>query len=197
VRRSQQDAALEELYKQIPKMMGCDGRCWISCGPVAMSARELARIKERGYKIMPHHQAVMRAEVHWCEALTEDHRCAVYESRPLICRLWGTVETMKCPYGCVPEGGWVSDAEAVDLIAEAETIGGSGLPPRHTGEGFRIRPEEAGLELRMQYNLPAAFRPKEFVFQCPSCGFALTMPPGFTDRLAQCAHCRKTIEVPR
>jgi len=82
------------------------------------------------------------------------------------------------------------------MIAEAERIGGSGLLPTRGVEEFSIRPEEAGIELRMQYNVPPAFRPRERVFSCPRCGFALTMPTGFTDRLAKCAHCRQMIQVP-
>lgn len=34
--RSEMDAQLAELYAQIPRIPDCDGRCWTSCGPVAI-----------------------------------------------------------------------------------------------------------------------------------------------------------------
>lgn len=29
-------------------------------------------------------------------------RCASYEDRPMVCRLWGSVPEMPCPHGCKP-----------------------------------------------------------------------------------------------
>lgn len=57
--------------------------------------------------------------------LTEEHRCSVYEIRPMICRLWGLVRGMPCPYGCRPEGGLLPDEEGQRLLREAERIGGT------------------------------------------------------------------------
>jgi len=39
--------------------------------------------------------------------------CRIYNLRPMICRLWGTVNHpyMRCRFGCVPER-WVTPAEA-------------------------------------------------------------------------------------
>jgi hypothetical protein len=131
VRRSQIDAALAELYDRIPALPACDGRCWTSCGPIDMSWRERQRIRAAGVTISPWRQAVEAngpgAGGFWCEALTAARRCAVYEMRPLICRLWGATVGMACPYGCVPEGGWLSDEECLALIAESMEIGGHEL----------------------------------------------------------------------
>jgi Fe-S-cluster containining protein len=33
-----------------------------------------------------------------CPYITAEHRCEVYELRPLICRLMGVVGKMLCPY---------------------------------------------------------------------------------------------------
>ena len=90
--RSQMDAELQELYDQIPKIPGCDGRCWTSCGPIDMSDRERQKIRQAGYKITPYRQAMQHPETYYCEALTADRRCAVYEMRPVVCRLWGAAE---------------------------------------------------------------------------------------------------------
>ena len=195
MKRSDKDAALDELNSHVPRMKGCDGRCWISCGPVDMSDRERARIREAGYKITPAAEAVLKVETYWCEALTEDHRCAVYERRPLICRIWGAAEELKCPYGCVPEGGFLSNAEVDGLLTEAERIGGNGLPTRNArrraADALAQAAIDGGIKIREQYNLPAAFRPKTEDVPCPRCGFMLTLPPGPT--IGRCAHCMRVI----
>ena len=38
-----------------------------------------------------------------CLLNKENGECKVYNIRPMICRLWGLVEMMKCPHGCVPD----------------------------------------------------------------------------------------------
>jgi len=45
----------------------------------------------------------------------------------MICRLWGLVASMPCPYGCRPEGGLLPDSEGARLLLEAEGIGGSDM----------------------------------------------------------------------
>src|SRR2546429_6087610 len=42
-------------------------------------------------------------------SMLRNGRCTVYEVRPMICRLWGMVEGMQCPHGCVPEGGHLTE----------------------------------------------------------------------------------------
>jgi Fe-S-cluster containining protein len=170
--RSQMDAELRKLYDQIPAIPDCDGRCWTSCGPIDMSDRERQRIRQAGYRITPWQDARAWKETYYCEALTGDKRCAVYEMRPLVCRLWGAVEGMPCVYGCIPEGGrWMSDEDAFRLIAASQRIGGhaNALSSRDLeealtvdwlrGEIERIRQRgQAGDRLRMDEQIPAAFR---------------------------------------
>ena len=169
--RSQMDAELAELYARIPAIPDCDGRCWTSCGPVDMSWRERQRIRGAGVRITPWEDAVASADTFWCEALTEGKRCAVYEMRPLVCRLWGAAEGLKCPFGCIPEGGWLADAEAYRMIAESMRIGGheNSVEPGQMDEALarrdlseevaRIRARgRAGDALRARHAIPAAFR---------------------------------------
>jgi Fe-S-cluster containining protein len=170
--RSQADAALAALYARIPDIPDCDGRCWTSCGPIDMSWRERARIREAGVKITPWEDAKAWRDTFWCEALTEGKRCAVYEMRPLVCRLWGAAEGLECPFGCIPEGGWLSRAEAYELIAESMRIGGhahasddpaqvhAALARREVREELdRLRDRgRAGDALRAAHAVPAAFR---------------------------------------
>lgn len=164
--RSEMDAQLAELYAKIPRMTGCDGRCWTSCGPLGMSDRERQRIRAAGVRITPYEEAVVNVEGFWCDALTGDKRCAVYDKRPLVCRLWGAVESMPCIYGCQPEGGYLTDDEAYRLIAESLRIGGGQYPNVSATEieGLReavvkIRARgPAGERRRGDEHIPAAFR---------------------------------------
>lgn len=120
MRRSEIDAALQAIYDQVPAMLDCQGKCWASCGPVEMSLRERQRIRQAGYRITEARTAMTSPVTFWCEALTGDGRCAVYGLRPLVCRLWGAVEDMPCPFGCRPvrmlssEEGWRLVVESLD-----------------------------------------------------------------------------------
>lgn len=174
--RSQMDAELQKLYDRIPAIPDCDGRCWTSCGPVGMSDRERQRIRQAGYKITPYQQAMRKAETYYCEALTGDKRCAVYDLlRPVVCRLWGAVESLPCIYGCIPEGGYLSDVEGYWLISESMRIGGgehaASVPVeeiREIAAREHIREElerirergQRGERIRADEAIPAAFRRK-------------------------------------
>lgn len=171
--RSEMDAALQELYDRIPALPDCDGRCWTSCGPINMADRERQRIRRAGYRITPYRQAMRHVDTYYCEALTGDRQCAVYDLRPLVCRLWGTVESLPCVYGCRPEGGYLTDAEGYWLIAESLRLGGGedrpalsveeiGAVMAREGIAAELRRLNArgqrGERLRMDENVPAAFR---------------------------------------
>lgn len=108
-------AQLDALYEELPGLE-CRGKCQESCGPIDMSEAERRRIAEQGVEIRPLSSP--------CPALSFLGTCSVYEVRPLICRLWSMVEAMACPYGCMPEGGWLDDATARELIARSQQIGG-------------------------------------------------------------------------
>ncbi len=171
--RSERDALLAELYARIPAIPDCDGRCWTSCGPIDMSDRERQRIRGAGVRITDYRQALAGVERFWCDALTGDKRCAVYDLRPLICRIWGAVESMPCVYGCVPEGGrYLSDMDAYRMIAESMRIGGgqhadvgaagidAGMARREVRAAVaRIRERgRIGEQSRAQESVPEAFR---------------------------------------
>jgi len=119
--------SLERIYRAVPSI-NCRGLCTDSCGPIDMSDEERRRIAARGVTIPT------LAEL--LPTLLDDHppdcpalvagRCTVYEDRPLICRLWGTVESMPCPHGCQPTPGLLVDAGAHTLIQRSLTVGGRG-----------------------------------------------------------------------
>lgn len=92
-----------------------------------MTPREDARIRAAGVVITPHRQALKQMQATGdfaCDALAADGRCSVYDLRPLICRLWGTAKELACPYGCVPEGGWLTYAQTMELLNAARRVGG-------------------------------------------------------------------------
>jgi Fe-S-cluster containining protein len=107
---------LDDLYAQLPSI-ACRGLCQEACGPIEMSILEAERIEIRYGK-------TIEAPCLTCSALGPMGTCTVYDARPLICRLWGLTESMACPHGCKPEGGYLSDDEARRLINRSVQIGG-------------------------------------------------------------------------
>lgn len=127
------DARLQALYDRIPPIPACQGLCSDSCGPIrpSVSVREVERMERAaGQPLEPGMDAAVAAarglcRSNDCSMLTEDRRCGVYDLRPMVCRLWGSVENLKCPYGCVPEGGWLPADEGLALLVESIEIGGA------------------------------------------------------------------------
>lgn len=107
---------LDAVYRKVPRLR-CQGKCQDYCGAIPMTRVEWQRITSRlGY-------APKGDETLTCPMLTDEGRCSVYRERPLICRLWGAVEDLRCPHGCEPEGGFITRDEARALIDRAEVIG--------------------------------------------------------------------------
>lgn len=103
-------ARLLALYAKVPKIE-CLGKCWESCGPIAIVQLEHERIGK----------PKQLDDTLDCPVLTPDNACSQYERRPLICRLWGVVKGMPCPFGCVAER-ILSDEEAHELLDELKLI---------------------------------------------------------------------------
>jgi len=78
----------EALYKQIPSFECKDG-CTDCCGPVPFTKWEWNKVSDK-----------RNAEGINCPYAKSG--CKIYEQRPLICRLYGTVKKMQCPHGCRP-----------------------------------------------------------------------------------------------
>lgn len=109
---------LHALYAELPKLV-CQGKCQASCGPVAMTEMEHRVIKRRlGHRFPPPRSDNV------CAQLTAVGRCSLYGDRPLVCRLYGIVESMKCPHGCVPEGGYWTNERARDLFDRLVALSG-------------------------------------------------------------------------
>ncbi len=93
-------ASLEELYAAIPPT-ACKGLCWETCiEGVRAHPDELAAMRKlAGNRPIP---SLGRGA---CKYLTVEHRCAVYEARPLVCRMYGatTHPMIACHHGCTEE----------------------------------------------------------------------------------------------
>ena len=124
-RRSDQDAALDAVYAQIPDV-GCKGLCKASCGPIEMSYRERSRIRENtGITIPPAAQLIKSGSL-TCPALTDEGQCGAYRYRPYVCRAWGASEEMPCRWGCRPADGrpLLDAGETYRLLGAANDAGG-------------------------------------------------------------------------
>lgn len=112
--------SLERIYRAVPTVE-CKGLCAESCGPIGMSVEERRRITARGITIPEPEQALADLAAGrdvTCPALVND-RCTCYGDRPLICRLWGAVQSMPCPHGCTVTPGLLMDAGAQSLIGRS------------------------------------------------------------------------------
>lgn len=115
------EEALKQLFKAVPDVE-CKGLCAKVCGPIAMSAAEEALILAK-HGVVPEVSPVDHA----CSAL-RDGRCSIYEDRPLVCRVYGAVRELRCPYGCAPKGGLLPSREARKLLKRAEAIRVTQMP---------------------------------------------------------------------
>lgn len=112
------DAALAEVYARLPSLE-CRGLCAAYCGPVRMGPAEERRAATAGVDLAG---AATHPDTLDCKALTALGRCSIYPARPMICRLWGVVESMPCPHGCRPEGGLIPDEQGGALLRAAAAI---------------------------------------------------------------------------
>jgi Fe-S-cluster containining protein len=119
-------ATLDELYALVPDPVGCDGSCWDSCGPIGYSTEEGRRMEQAGHR--PANVGEPRTQL-MCTALTTDHRCSIYEARPMICRLWGASEVLACPHGRCSTPDPLTPQETAVLARRANALGGLPVSP--------------------------------------------------------------------
>lgn len=127
---TQNKTALERIYARLPKIE-CKQKCQEACSFIIVTrAEKNVLTKKLGHnptnKIDKHHHAlfepqnIQTAEPR-CKLLDQCGNCSVYDYRPLICRLFGVVKQMQCPFGCIPER-WLTDKEAQALFKEIRSI---------------------------------------------------------------------------
>lgn len=123
---------LQRIYDRLPKIE-CKQKCQDACSFIITTKREQKEIsKELNYnpftKVNYNHYALFDIEKDSsCKMLNKDKsdpncgNCSIYYMRPLICRLFGLVKKMRCPFGCVPER-WITDNEAKKMFKEIKAI---------------------------------------------------------------------------
>jgi hypothetical protein len=107
---------LQKIYAKIPKI-DCKGLCHESCGVILVSDAEHKILKKKAGVAPSFNPTTLTCN------LLKDGRCTAYRDRPFICRLWGVVKGLKCPYGCEPEK-WLTKEEGDEIKAEIEVISG-------------------------------------------------------------------------
>ena len=115
------------MYDSLPRI-DCQKRCGSTCGPIVMSALEWDEITSQ-------HGARTCDSDLVCPYLDRaSGLCGVYDSRPLICRLGGLTEALRCQFGCEPERV-LPDREAAALIERVQVL--SGGRPRTVWPGWQ------------------------------------------------------------
>jgi Fe-S-cluster containining protein len=117
------ESALAALYDGLPTIQ-CQGKCHTHCGPIAVTPFEDRRMAEASGGSLPIMMPAVDVDTGLNCALLVNKRCSIYESRPLICRLFGLVDDplMRCPYGCVPVPRYLTNEETSRLLRKAEEI---------------------------------------------------------------------------
>lgn len=82
-----------QLYREIPTMQ-CIAGCTDCCGPVPLTEYEAKRLGVEG--------SFTPTDENGKCVFAKGGKCSVYEMRPLMCRIFGTVERMRCPHGAKP-----------------------------------------------------------------------------------------------
>jgi hypothetical protein len=156
-RRSDRDRDLEQVWDQIPPVQG-RGLCAQACGPIDASTREKQRLGATGVQLLPRSQALAvlaDTGAYRCPALTDTDQCSAYQDRPTVCRLWGAMQSLPCPYGCLPDQ-LLDDATGLALLAQSLHAGGdSGRRWHRTPTGLR-RPGTRPATVRRPRRSPRA-----------------------------------------
>lgn len=82
----------QQLYKKIPRFECIEG-CTDCCGPVPWSDYEL---KQARLSAPPPERPDKTCD------FAKEGGCAIHAARPLMCRLFGAVEDLRCPHGRGP-----------------------------------------------------------------------------------------------
>jgi Fe-S-cluster containining protein len=102
------------VYGKVPRL-DCQGKCQEYCCPVGDTVTAVERdrmAKAAGYE--PNGLDWRNPEAR-CNMLGADGRCTVYAVRPIICRIWGVTDDMRCPHGCKPVA-YLAPGAAVAMV---------------------------------------------------------------------------------
>jgi Fe-S-cluster containining protein len=120
---------LQDIYNNLPEIE-CQGNCYAQCSVLPFVYQ--AELDNIGFNpnfktqedYIKHYKEKHENESNGCitcPMLDSNKRCKIYDKRPLICRLFGAVEHMKCPFGCIPSR-YLTDAEANEIIGSVKAL---------------------------------------------------------------------------
>lgn len=119
------EAGVQRIHASVPAC-GCTGACWEQCQNIAATATEAA-ILERALRRPLHTRPARQGRVFiandqrgLCPALDDTGRCSAYAARPLVCRLFGAVESLPCEHGCGPVMPARTGSDLVDRLLSIE-----------------------------------------------------------------------------
>ena len=96
---------IEELYAKIPKFK-CKPGCNKCCGPVPIVFEEAIKLQLNAKSLtIPFNIGNLKCDYE------SEKGCKVYENRPFLCRLFGTVPSLTCTEGGQPERMLTKDEE--------------------------------------------------------------------------------------
>lgn len=107
---------MRRIYAKVPEVK-CKGLCQSCCGPIGMTPMEKLRLDHAAG-----HEVIANPDTMRCSALGDDGRCSAYDSRPLICRMWGAARAMPCEHGCEIVGEPLNDVECAHLVQAMENL---------------------------------------------------------------------------
>lgn len=119
--------ALVRLRARIPEMQCVEG-CSACCGPIPFSRAEWAAVPDK---------TKGQSKCGDCPFVADKERggCGIHSDRPILCRLFGTIDTpqMRCPKGARPDK-FLTDKQGEEITEEYITIIKAN---RHTYGPFR------------------------------------------------------------
>jgi len=107
---------IKQIRDSIP-VFDCIPGCSDCCGVVPWSPAEVEFLPEQievATKSLDELKA--RAGSKKC-GLLKDDKCREYQHRPIMCRIYGTTEDLKCPHGQGP-GKLLTILQAAEIMAE-------------------------------------------------------------------------------
>ena len=121
-------ATLEWIYDHLPPI-SCKKLCHDNCSIVPVSKVEAAQISRvtgraidepvamSGFVQLP----VVKSKNAHCGFLDKRRTCSIHSFRPLLCRLYGIDQKMKCPHGCVPKQ-FIEENKGTELFMRIDAL---------------------------------------------------------------------------
>jgi len=124
--RSKKLRVLREIYAELPTDVGCKGLCANAWSFVPIFPFELEILEDAARRPLatePLHKgrALGLGELGQPCPLLVMGRCSAYEVRPIICRVYGAAEGIRCPHGCTP-ATLLTDAEVYRKFERVEAL---------------------------------------------------------------------------